>query len=197
MCLPPEEKPKPVSLDTTPVTTGQLSQEDDSDEIEYFALLMDSHKIGYAVQKRIVDEDIVKTSIEMSLTLNRSGVSVSITTKSSTETKDGKPLGFENEQNLSFLTTKTVGTIDENGKLSGVFTDGDLRRTMDHRLDVHTARVGEVMTAKCKSIHPGMLAAEALQIMDATKINALPLINENDELVGALNMHNLLKAGVV
>jgi arabinose-5-phosphate isomerase len=53
------------------------------------------------------------------------------------------------------------------------------------------------MTADCKTVHPGMLAAEALHIMDTTKINALPVVNSENELVGALNMHDLLRAGVV
>ena len=57
--------------------------------------------------------------------------------------------------------------------------------------------VRDVMTAGCKAVHPGMLAAEALQIMETTKINALPVINDDNELVGALNMHDLLRAGVV
>ncbi|MEZ5542988.1 MAG: KpsF/GutQ family sugar-phosphate isomerase [Pseudomonadota bacterium] len=98
------------------------------------------------------------------------------------------------------MTRKGLGmtaVVDAAGKLLGVFTDGDLRRTIDHRIDVHSARVSEVMTARCKAVHPGMLAAEALQIMDATKINALPVINDDHELVGALNMHDLLRAGVV
>ncbi|MDH3980450.1 MAG: KpsF/GutQ family sugar-phosphate isomerase [Gammaproteobacteria bacterium] len=101
---------------------------------------------------------------------------------------------------LMEMTHKGLGmtaVVDTDGKLAGVFTDGDLRRTIDHRVDVHTAKVSEVMTANCKTIQPGMLAAEALQIMDATKINALPVINDKNELVGALNMHDLLRAGVV
>jgi len=98
------------------------------------------------------------------------------------------------------MTRKGLGMtaiVDGNKKLVGVFTDGDLRRTIDHKIDLHTARVRDVMTAECKTVHPGMLAAEALQIMDATKINALPVINDDNELVGALNMHDLLRAGVV
>ena len=87
--------------------------------------------------------------------------------------------------------------VDAQGKLAGVFTDGDLRRTIDHKIDLHDAVVREVMTAGCKTVHPGMLAAEALQIMDSTKINALPVVNDGNELVGALNMHDLLRAGVV
>jgi len=98
------------------------------------------------------------------------------------------------------MTRKGLGmtaVLDEQGKLAGVFTDGDLRRTIDHKIDLRNALVKDVMTADCKTIHPGMLAAEALQIMDSTKINALPVVNGDNELVGALNMHDLLRAGVV
>jgi arabinose-5-phosphate isomerase len=90
-----------------------------------------------------------------------------------------------------------TAVIDGQGKLAGVFTDGDLRRTIDHKIDLHAALVRDVMTADCKTVHPGMLAAEALQIMDSTKINALPVVDTDNELVGALNMHDLLRAGVV
>ena len=89
-----------------------------------------------------------------------------------------------------------TAVIDGQGKLAGVFTDGDLRRTIDHKIDLHAALVRDVMTADCKTVHPGMLAAEALQIMDSTKINALPVVDTDNELVGALNMHDLLRAGV-
>ncbi|MCK5382499.1 MAG: KpsF/GutQ family sugar-phosphate isomerase [Gammaproteobacteria bacterium] len=101
---------------------------------------------------------------------------------------------------LMEMTRKGLGMtaiVDENKKLAGVFTDGDLRRAIDQKIDLHTARVRDVMTADCTAIHPGMLAAEALQIMDTTKINALPVTNDDNELVGALNMHDLLRAGVV
>ena len=90
-----------------------------------------------------------------------------------------------------------TAVIDTRGKLSGIFTDGDLRRTIDNQVNLNKALISEVMTVDCKTIHPGMLAAEALQIMDSTKINALPVVNDNNELVGALNMHDLLRAGVV
>ncbi len=98
------------------------------------------------------------------------------------------------------MTRKGLGmtaVVDADGKLAGVFTDGDLRRTIDHRIDLRSARVQDVMTVNCKTVHPGMLAAEALQIMDATKINALPVVNADNKLIGALNMHDLLRAGVV
>jgi len=101
---------------------------------------------------------------------------------------------------LMEMTRKGLGmtaVVDKQGKLAGIFTDGDLRRIIDHKVDLHNARVKDVMTADCKAVHPGMLAAEALQIMDSTKINALPVVNRENELVGALNMHDLLRAGVV
>jgi arabinose-5-phosphate isomerase len=101
---------------------------------------------------------------------------------------------------LMEMTRKGLGmtaVVDGAGQLAGVFTDGDLRRAIDHKIDVHEASVSDVMTTDCKTVHPGMLAAEALQIMDSTKINALPVVNDNNELVGALNMHDMLRAGVV
>jgi arabinose-5-phosphate isomerase len=101
---------------------------------------------------------------------------------------------------LMEMTRKGLGmtaVVDDQDKLIGIFTDGDLRRTIDHKIDLHDALVKDVMTAGCKTVHPGMLAAEALQIMDTTKINALPVVNDDNELVGALNMHDMLRAGVV
>jgi arabinose-5-phosphate isomerase len=98
------------------------------------------------------------------------------------------------------MTRKGLGmtiVVNGDGRLAGVFTDGDLRRAIDHRIDVHTELIDKVMTSNCKTIRPGMLAAEALQIMDSTKINALPVVNDQNEPVGALNMHDLLRAGVV
>ena len=98
------------------------------------------------------------------------------------------------------MTRKGLGmtaVVDKQGKLAGIFTDGDLRRLIDHKVDLHTALVKDVMTTNCKTARPGMLAAEALQIMDSTKINALPVVNRENKLVGALNMHDLLRAGVV
>jgi len=98
------------------------------------------------------------------------------------------------------MTKKGLGMtviVNARGRLAGVFTDGDLRRAIDHQVDIHTALVRDVMTANCKTIHPGMLAAEALQIMESAKINALPVVDDNNVPVGALNMHDLLRAGVV
>ncbi len=98
------------------------------------------------------------------------------------------------------MTRTSLGmtvVVDASGRVEGIFTDGDLRRVLDRRIDVHTIPVREVMTRDCKTVHPGILAAEALHLMEEHKINALPVVDENHILLGALNMHDLLRAGVV
>ncbi|MGB5605685.1 MAG: KpsF/GutQ family sugar-phosphate isomerase [Gammaproteobacteria bacterium] len=101
---------------------------------------------------------------------------------------------------LMEMTRKGLGmtaVVDGHGKLAGVFTDGDLRRAIDHKIDIHNAPIRDVMTVNPKSVTPGKLAAEALLIMQSASINALPVVNADNELIGALNMHDLLRAGVV
>jgi arabinose-5-phosphate isomerase len=98
------------------------------------------------------------------------------------------------------MTSKGLGmtaVIAADGTLAGIFTDGDLRRVLDHRVDVHQVGISEVMTTGCKTARQGILAAEALQIMEEYKINALLVVDKQDRLIGALNMHDLLRAGVV
>ncbi len=87
--------------------------------------------------------------------------------------------------------------VKANGDLTGVFTDGDLRRTLDRSIDVHTTMISDVMTQNGRTIHEDQLAAEALKMMDEMKINALPVIDREGKLTGAINMHDLLRAGVI
>jgi len=101
---------------------------------------------------------------------------------------------------LLVITEKKLGMtaiVDANNQLLGIFTDGDLRRTLDNGTDIHTAIVRDVMTSHCKTIRPDVLAAEALAIMEEDKINALVVTDTNNHPVGALNMHDLLRAGVI
>lgn len=98
------------------------------------------------------------------------------------------------------VTRKGLGmtaVADRNGHVVGVFTDGDLRRALDRSIDVHTTPVKEVMTPNCKTARPAMLAVEVLKLMEDHKISALPVIDDGERLVGAINMHDLLRAGVV
>ncbi|HIP53293.1 MAG TPA: KpsF/GutQ family sugar-phosphate isomerase [Chromatiales bacterium] len=90
-----------------------------------------------------------------------------------------------------------TAVLDAEGCLQGIYTDGDLRRTLDRAVDIHATLVEEVMTRNCKTANPDMLAAEALQIMEKNKINALLILDQEGRLAGALNMHDLLRAGVV
>ncbi len=91
-----------------------------------------------------------------------------------------------------------TGVVDENKRLLGIFTDGDLRRTLDDRtLDFHNTPIEQVMTPDCKTGRADMLAAEALHLMDSHKINALLLVDDQHRVTGAVNMHDLLRAGVM
>lgn len=90
-----------------------------------------------------------------------------------------------------------TGVTDGDARLAGIFTDGDLRRALDQGADVHRTPIAEVMTRHCKTASPDMLAAEALRMMEEHKINGLMVLDEQGRVVGALNMHDLLRAGVV
>ena len=101
---------------------------------------------------------------------------------------------------LMEMTRKGLGmtaVVDDHGRLVGIYTDGDLRRTLDKNRDIHSCVVSEVMTPNCKTASKEMLAAEALKIMEDNKINALLLVDDERRLEGAVNMHDLLRAGVV
>ena len=86
---------------------------------------------------------------------------------------------------------------DTGHRILGVFTDGDLRRALDRQIDIHRASMREVMTSPCRTIGPRELAAEAVHQMELHRITALPVADPEGRLVGALNVHDLFRAGVV
>ncbi len=90
-----------------------------------------------------------------------------------------------------------AGVIDDAGKLVGIFTDGDLRRVLDARIDVHSIQIDQVMTHNSVVARADMLAAEVLNIMEQHKINSLFVVDELGLPVGAINMQLLLQAGVI
>ncbi|MBT2969102.1 MAG: KpsF/GutQ family sugar-phosphate isomerase [Candidatus Thiodiazotropha sp. (ex Ctena orbiculata)] len=101
---------------------------------------------------------------------------------------------------LEVMSAKGLGmtaVVDGEGKVGGVYTDGDLRRTLNRPIDIHHVKVSEVMTRNCLTVPAEMLAAEALQMMDEKKINGLLVIDADQRLIGAFNMHDLLRAGVM
>jgi arabinose-5-phosphate isomerase len=103
-------------------------------------------------------------------------------------------------QGLLEMSRKGLGmtaVVDEAGRVLGIFTDGDLRRTLDRRVDVHAVAMREIMTAGSKSIGPRELAATAAQQMEAHRITSLLVVDAERHLIGALHVHDLMRAGVV
>lgn len=98
------------------------------------------------------------------------------------------------------MTNKGFGmttVVDNNDKLLGVFTDGDLRRVIDQKIDLGSARMDQVMSANPKTISDHVLAVEALTIMESASITALIVEDQNQSPIGVVHMHDILRAGVV
>jgi arabinose-5-phosphate isomerase len=98
------------------------------------------------------------------------------------------------------MSKKRLGmtaVLDAAGRVSGIFTDGDLRRTLARVADIKSARIADVMTRNPRTIRPDKLAVEAVQIMEESKVNQLLVVSAEGELVGALNMHDLFQAKVI
>lgn len=98
------------------------------------------------------------------------------------------------------ITRKRLGmtaVIRNDGKVAGIFTDGDLRRTVEKVGDLKSAKVADVMTLSPQTILPDALAVEAVELMERCKINQLLVVDAQGALVGALNMHDLFRAKVV
>lgn len=98
------------------------------------------------------------------------------------------------------MSAKGLGmTAVTNGQqqIVGIFTDGDLRRVLAQEINIHTQPLSDYVTRNCKTGRPDMLAAEALELMQRYKINALLITDDEQQLQGAINMHDLLRAGVV
>jgi arabinose-5-phosphate isomerase len=98
------------------------------------------------------------------------------------------------------MTQKGLGMtaiVDADFHVLGVYTDGDLRRTLDRGADVHTTPIRDVMTPGGKTIAPETLAGEAVKLMQQHKITVLLVTDPDGRLTGVLHMHDLLRAGVV
>ena len=90
-----------------------------------------------------------------------------------------------------------TGVLDASGKLAGIYTDGDLRRTLNKEVDVYNAKIGDVMTRNPKTCRADQLAAEIVQLMEKHNIIGLMVVDADNRVLGALNMGDLLRAGVV
>src|ERR1700723_3387937 len=108
----------------------------------------------------------------------------------------GTPLA----EGLMEVTRKGLGMtaiVDEANRVLGVFTDGDLRRALDASTDLRTARMDQVMSRHAKTVRPTTLAAEAVHLMETHRITSLIVVDADRKIVGALNVHDLMRAGVV
>ncbi|MDE2233993.1 MAG: KpsF/GutQ family sugar-phosphate isomerase [Gammaproteobacteria bacterium] len=98
------------------------------------------------------------------------------------------------------MTRKGLGMtviVDSKRHVAGIFTDGDLRRMLDREINVHQARIDEVMTRNCTTVRAEVLTGESIRIMNVKRITALPVVDADNTLIGALHMHDLVRAGVV
>lgn len=98
------------------------------------------------------------------------------------------------------MTQKSLGMtaiVDKHQRVLGIFTDGDLRRALDAAIDVHTTTMESVMHRNCKVTGPDVLAAEAVRIIEENKITGLLVTDNDNRLIGALNIHDLFRAGVM
>lgn len=86
--------------------------------------------------------------------------------------------------------------VDHDNKLIGIFTDGDLRRAFDMDIDIHKTLIDQIMTTKCKTVSPHLLAAEALHIMETYKITVLVVIDAERVPIGVVHIHDILLAGM-
>jgi len=101
---------------------------------------------------------------------------------------------------LMEMTQKKLGmttVVNQNNELAGIFTDGDVRRAFDYNRDIHETVMHQIMTRNPKVISSGILAAEALRIMENHKITALIVADEKNKPIGVVHMHDLLRAGVM
>jgi len=103
-------------------------------------------------------------------------------------------------QGLVEMTRKGLGMtaiVDDRSRVLGIFTDGDLRRALDSGVDVHTTPMRDVMHVNCKVAEADILAAEAVHLLEEHKITGLLIVDGERRLIGALNIHDLFRAGVM
>jgi len=90
-----------------------------------------------------------------------------------------------------------TAVIGANDRVLGIFTDGDLRRALESGSDLRGLRVSQLMKPNPRCLGPDELAAEAAELMEQYKISQLLVVDENQHLIGALNMHDLMRAKVI
>ena len=144
--------------------------------VEDFARSHPSGSLGKRLLLRVMD--VMRTGNEIPIV------------KSNVNLRDG----------LMEMTKKGLGmtaVVSNEEKLEGIFTDGDLRRNLDKGVDIFKTQICDVIHKNCKTISATVLATEALRLMEKNKITSLLVVNENNKLIGALNIHDLFREGLI
>ncbi len=179
-----EEEACPMNLSPTASTTATLAM---GDAIAV-ALL---EKRGFSV------EDFAKSHPGGSL-----GKKLLLLVKDIMHTDEKIPVVLQDNklaQGLIEMSEKALGmtaVINQREELVGIFTDGDLRRTLEANVDIQTTLMREVMKQNCITVKPNLLAVKAVEIIQKNKITSLVVVEDN-KIVGALNIHDLFRAGVM
>ena len=98
------------------------------------------------------------------------------------------------------MTDKGLGMtaiVDDENAILGIFTDGDLRRSLDDGADIRSTIIGDIMHTNCKTTSADLLAAEALHMLEENKITSLLVADDDNRLIGALNIHDLFREGLM
>jgi arabinose-5-phosphate isomerase len=179
------EEACPLNLAPTASTTATLAMgdalavallESRGFTAEDFALSHPSGSLGKKLLLRV--EDVMHTGAEIPSVSEQASLSEGLVEMSR------KGLGM-------------TGVIDRSGKLVGVFTDGDLRRALDTTMDIRAAKMHEVMHRGGIVSSPDTMEAAAVHTMEQNKITALMVVDNTGKLIGALNVHDLFRAGVM
>jgi len=112
----------------------------------------------------------------------------------------GVPRGAPLTQAVLEISRKGMGmtaVLESDGRVAGIFTDGDLRRTLERAVDLRTVVVDEAMTPNPRTVRAGQLAVEAVRLMEEHRISQVLVVDEGGRLIGALNMHDLFRAKVI
>ena len=179
-----EEEACPMNLSPTASTTAALAM---GDAIAV-ALL---EKRGFSV------EDFAKSHPGGSI-----GKKLLLLVQDIMHTDEEIPIVLQDDKlalGLIEMSEKALGmtaVINEKNELVGIYTDGDLRRTLEENVDIQTTLMREVMTQNCVTVKPNLLAVKAVEIIQENKITSLVVVKEN-KIVGALNIHDLFRAGVM
>ena len=103
-------------------------------------------------------------------------------------------------ESILVMSQKSLGMViiaDNEDSLQGFFTDGDLRRVLEKNTNIQDVLIKDVMTQDCKSIGPDKPALIAFHMMDENRLNSLPVVDANNQVIGAINMHTLMQAKII